>query len=275
MSLTHTPAHTHEYPDRFVNEATGWGYSVRQDTEADDPRDDLPNVMALWAYSEPRNGSSVAGIPPEDNVAIDAFARYWDQYDADTSLALTQRYLAAFHPEKKISVAIKTIRGYSQSDWLDVVCAVEDGYGSPESHIDEFRQWAFGDVWAVIPDGKPGISNIYADSVEEALSYFRENFEDHAPTPTCDRHGGPWGSDETCQRCTDINGDPCMTPLITEGHWDNDLPAAMAECMTGREDPKTDRAIAWLKRHESSDEVWTAINELFDRIEQLAADNEK
>lgn len=31
--------------------------------------------------------------------------------------------------------------------------------------------------------------------------------EDAAPT-TCGRHGGPWGEDSTCERCTDEDGNP-------------------------------------------------------------------
>lgn len=31
--------------------------------------------------------------------------------------------------------------------------------------------------------------------------------------PTCDRCGGPWGGDETCEQCCDDNGDPRPVPL--------------------------------------------------------------
>lgn len=31
---------------------------------------------------------------------------------------------------------------------------------------------------------------------------------DDEPIDDCDRHGGPWGSDETCADCTDESGEP-------------------------------------------------------------------
>lgn len=185
MPLTHLPSHTVDYPDRFEDDKTGLGYSVVPDAGAEDPRDDIDNEhAALWAYNEPRTGSSIAADKPEGNLAINAFARYYETCDEDPSLALTKRYLAAYHPDEKISVAIQTIRGNTQGEWLDVVCAVSEGFGTPESHINEFRMWAFGDVWIVIPDGKPGVAGIYADDAESALEYFRENYEqDTQPVP--------------------------------------------------------------------------------------------
>lgn len=137
MSLTHTPAYTTNHPERFENEETGCGYSVMHDNDAEDPRTWIDNEhVALWACREPRLAHSVGGDKPEGNIAIDAFARYYDLHDAETSLEMTRRYLATFRPEKKITVAISTIRGYAQGHWLDAVCAVADGYGIPESHID-------------------------------------------------------------------------------------------------------------------------------------------
>ncbi|QXN74020.1 hypothetical protein SEA_BLAB_94 [Microbacterium phage Blab] len=34
------------------------------------------------------------------------------------------------------------------------------------------------------------------------------------PVTTCERHGGEWGDDETCQRCTDIDGKARRAPLV-------------------------------------------------------------
>jgi hypothetical protein len=182
IALTHIPTHTQSYPDRFENEETSLGYSVLQDTSAEDPRSWIPDEhAALWACSEPRQGNSVAAEKPEGNIAIDAFSRFYDTFDAERSLAATRRWLKIYRPESSLQLAMQTIRGYSQSDWLDVVCAVENGYGKPEDHISEFRMWAYGDVWIVIPDGKPGISGIYADDAVAALAHFREHHEDPQP----------------------------------------------------------------------------------------------
>lgn len=175
MTLTHTPAHTMNHPDRFEHELTGRGYEVSHDDCAEDPRTwNETKDVALWAYREPSpSGSSVAGTRPEGNVAIDAFAHYYDTYDAQESLALTRRYLAAFHADAKITVETHTVHGYCQSEWLDLVVAVAEGHGTPAGHADTYRQWAFGDVWFVNPDRGQAVGGIYADSAEDAVAQFR------------------------------------------------------------------------------------------------------
>lgn len=179
MNLTHIPARTETHPDRFEDEDTGVGYAVIQDTDAEDPRNCIENEhAALWAYEQPRFGSSVAGDMPTGNVAITAFAHYYEYVNDTKALELTRRYLAVFHPEKKITVETHNIKGYSQSDWLDLIVATTEGYGTPESHANEFRMWAYGDVWTVIPDKGEAMSGIYADGAEEALTYFRAEHEE-------------------------------------------------------------------------------------------------
>lgn len=180
MSLAHTPAYTTSHPDRFEDEITGRGYEVLPDTDAEDPRSwNEPAHAALWAYNKPRvGGGSVAGVKPDGNVAVDAFAHYYER-DGDDEIALrmTRRYLAAFHPDAHLDVATSTIRGYSQGDWLDVVVAVADGYGSPASHADTFRQWAFGDVWFVSSDHGESMGGIFADDPAQAVAQFRAQHE--------------------------------------------------------------------------------------------------
>jgi hypothetical protein len=183
-TLTHTPAHTTSHPDRFENEGSGWGYSVLQDTDAEDPRTwNQVEDVALWAYREPTLSRSIAASKPAGNLVIDAFARFYEHFDAETALTATRRYLAIFHPGEKFAVRISTITGYAQGDWLEMVAAVREGHGSCEGHLENFRRWAFGDVWVVLPDGRPGIRGIYADDAEDALAYFRENFEDEGQSP--------------------------------------------------------------------------------------------
>lgn len=179
MTLTHQPAYTTNHPDRVEDDETGIGYSVLHDDTAEDPRKNFTaDAVGLWAYHEPHLSRSVAAKKPAGSIALDAFARFYDTHDAADSLELTRRYLAAFHPEERYSVVISTITGYSQGDWLDMVAAVREGHGEPATHLENFRRWAFGDVWIVIPDGKRGVSNIYADDPEDAVAYYRENFED-------------------------------------------------------------------------------------------------
>ncbi|MGW0881331.1 hypothetical protein [Streptomyces sp. NPDC002671] len=71
-----------------------------------------------------------------------------------------------------------------QGGWLDIFAAVLDDHGTPESHIDQVRMWAFGDAWTVVPDRGVGASGICADDAGAALAHFRENFEeDEASVP--------------------------------------------------------------------------------------------
>lgn len=182
MTFTHIPAHTTYHHDRFVDEATGLGYEVSQDTCAEDPRNwTLDSEVALWAYSESRSAR------PTGNLAIDAFARYYEETGCgEKALGLTRRYLAAFHADSKILIDTATIHGYAQSDWMDVVCASTEGFGSPEGHISEYRQWAFGDVWVVVPDKGAPMGGIYADDAEAALKFFLEDYDPNQDPATAD-----------------------------------------------------------------------------------------
>lgn len=188
MSLMHTPAHTVDYPDRFTDEETGREYTVRQDVNVEDPREGVdPEYAALWAYRQPRLHSSVVAIKPEGNEVIDAFEHFFEELDDDVALESTLRWIRVFRPDlgDRYQLETRTIRGYSQGDWLDVIAVVDRDHGTPESHLTQLRQWAFGDVWAVIPDG-PGsaVGGIYADDAESAVTHFRENFEDEVTAVT-------------------------------------------------------------------------------------------
>ena len=46
----------------------------------------------------------------------------------------------------------------------------------------------------------------YAELAHWAVTLY--GLEDPRPNPTCDRHGGAWGEDETCEQCTDEEGVP-------------------------------------------------------------------
>lgn len=181
MTLIHSPARTTFHPDRFTDDETGIEYSVFADVDAEDPRTNMPSEhAALWVFREPPTSRSVASKKPEGNLAIDAFAHYWARFDADKALRLTLRFLALYHPNSELRVSVSNIRGDSQGDWLNVVCAVTPGYGTPWGLMNEFRMWAFGDVWTVIPDGGSGISGIYAESQEAAVEHFIASYSDSA-----------------------------------------------------------------------------------------------
>lgn len=175
MGFTHTPAFSITIADRVTDDSIGRSFRAAQDEFAEDPRNWIDDEhVALYVFNAPR-GDRDSDVP--ENIAIQAFARFYEIFDDQQSLQATKRWLAIFYPELKIDLEMRTIRGYSQSDWLDVVCASEEGYGSADDHIDEYRMWAFGDVWTVTPeeDGDP-LSGIYADDVEEAVKQYLEQF---------------------------------------------------------------------------------------------------
>lgn len=183
MTLKHTPAYTTDHPDSFEHEETGRTYSVIHDHDAEDPRTFIEDSkVALWAYREPVLSRSVAADRP-DNWIIDAFARFYEQFTDEASLEATRRWLRIFHPEETAITDVGTfsLRGYSQSDWLDVIVVAEKGYGSAEGHAQEFRNWAFGDIWIVVPDQDgESLAGIHAEDSEEALQHY---LEQHPPRP--------------------------------------------------------------------------------------------
>lgn len=184
MSMTHTPAHSTCHPDHFEDETTGLGYDVYQDTYAEDPRSWIGDdkKVAVYVFNGPRNDKD-AEVP--DNIAAQAFARFYELWDEAKSLAVTRRWLAIFR-EEKYDLAVSTIRGYSQGDWAEVFAAsVIDGapentdgtpgYGTAQDHIDQYSSWRWGDVWTVSPDEGDSLSGIYADDAEKALKLYLKN----------------------------------------------------------------------------------------------------
>jgi len=169
--FTHTPAHSHCVPDTFEIDGVEVIYEVRQDLDAEDPRTWIEDAhAAVYTYSGPHGHRDE--IP--DNPVAEAFAHFYKIFDDQKALAATKRWLALFHPEieKAVDLEIATVRGYSQSDWRDVFAVVSEGYGTAADHIDEFRMWAFGDVWTVEAIPGDSLSGIYADDAEEAFEQF-------------------------------------------------------------------------------------------------------
>lgn len=190
MNLKYTPAHSVAHPDRFEDETTGLGYDVFQDLYAEDLRTWIDDEkVAVYVFSAPPHHNKDDEVP--NNIAAQAFARFYERWGEEESLEATRRWLAIFR-EEKYDLAVKTIRGYVQGDWADVFAASiidladgTPGYGTAESHIDEYAMWRRGDVWTVSPDDGESLSNIYAGSPEEALEYYLEVYPPVTPdSPT-------------------------------------------------------------------------------------------
>lgn len=173
-NFTHNPAGSIYTPDTFEDPRIDVVYEVTQDTDAEDPRTWISDKhAAVYTYCGPHGDRDE--VP--DNQIAKAFAHFYRDFDGATALAATKRWLKIFHPEidEIVDLEIATVRGYSQGDWLEVFAVVTDGYGTAESHIDQFRQWAFGNVWTVSACPGESLSGIYADDAEEALQRFLED----------------------------------------------------------------------------------------------------
>lgn len=253
MPLTCTPAHTTHHPDRFEDETTGLGYDVSQDGSPEDPRSWVnPEHSALWVYNEPMLNHSSGTDKPSGNVAIDLFAKFYQEYDAPTALKITRDELALNHSELKLSIDIATLRGYSQSDWMDAVCATAEGYGTPASVMEVYRMWAYGDVWTVIPDDGDSLSGIYASSAEEALKLYREEYEetDSAPAaPVVEKTSPP---------------SALAVPIAKE------LVDAACLQMLARAEDGAHETITWLHTHAVDERVTRAFLRLFDDLREAA-----
>lgn len=180
-TFTHTPAHSTCYPDHFEDETDNIGYDVYPDPDAEDPRTWTEDEHAcVYVFNSEWYGREADRKVPE-NIAAQAFARFYGVFGAGSfgdhlAKDVTRRWLSIFHPEKQIDVMVETV-SLDQSSWRSCFAAVEDGYGAPQDHIDEFIQWARGDVWVVDPDNDNALGGIYAETAEDALAYYRKMYE--------------------------------------------------------------------------------------------------
>jgi len=179
MLLTHIPAHTKKYNDIFINPKTGEKFEVYPDYDAEDPRkfwDD--HSTAIYVYNT--NNNDNPDEKPPNNYIAEAFARFRQIFDKD-SVDIIDRWLKIFHPAEKSQYKCATIHGYSQSEWIEVFVVIADGCGNPDSYLQEFRMWYYGDVWVVIPDtdnkdyAESALGEIYAYTPEEALGQYLKN----------------------------------------------------------------------------------------------------
>lgn len=179
MKITTLPAQQQITKTNIELEVTPSGpslfFEVYQDTDAEDPRRNIEDEhAAAYIFKSGPRGSEDTGSEIPDNIAVRAFARYRETLENYDALALTRRYMAVFHPEKTYQLGVRSLIGYSQSDWWNVFFAIEDGYGSIDDHAQELAQWLRGDVWVVAPEGAEALGGIYADNEEAAVRLFIE-----------------------------------------------------------------------------------------------------
>ena len=178
---------THVYDDTAD---TPTRYVVWQDTDTESPAtwDDDNTVMVYNTSPRSRRDKATCELS-------EVFERAYDTQDADKALDITRRYARVclgWTPERAGNTIVTySARGYSQGDWWDILAITYEGEYA-ESLAEEWEQWARGDVYCVMaeygsecdegvmhwdPVNDQGINSypiggIYADSAEEAVSYY-------------------------------------------------------------------------------------------------------
>ena len=151
---------------------------VTQDSDSDSP---LCWGWDVDAYVH-RSGYSMTLADCEgsgDPIAY-AFAYYVDNArrgdDEDNLLARAMRYARTFYADNRAAKLVG-LQGYSQSDWAEIVFIGPDAE-TVNFIAENYGQYFRGDVWSVDSDND-GMGGIYADSAEEAATYYLENYYEY------------------------------------------------------------------------------------------------
>ena len=147
---------------------------VTQDSDSDSP---LEWVSDVEAYVH-RSGYSMS-LPDCDNgrdVMARAFAEYVHSArrgeDEDDLLTRAMRYARTFYGDTRVAKLVG-LQGYSQSHWAEIVFIGPDAE-TVNFIAENYGQYFRGDVWSVASDND-AIGGIYADSAEDAATYYLEN----------------------------------------------------------------------------------------------------
>lgn len=160
---------------------TGRSYTVDVDTDADDPRGWIEDAhCAVYIYRACNMRAGSARTVP-DNPACEAFDFFYNDkdYEDGEALDMTRRYMNLFYPRIGYDMDVLTLTGYSQSDWWEVFAVTKEGYGKARDAAEQVGKWLRGDVYQVgCIDTGEAIGGIYADSAEDAVAHYIEEYED-------------------------------------------------------------------------------------------------
>ena len=148
---------------------------VTQDSDSDSPLEWGHDVVAYVH----RSGYSMTLPDCEgsgDPIAY-AFAYYVDNArrgeDEDNLLARAMRYARTFYGDTHVAKLVR-LSGYSQGDWAEIVFIGPDAE-TVDFIAANYAMYFRGDIWSVDSDND-GIGSIYADTAEEAATYYLENY---------------------------------------------------------------------------------------------------
>ena len=156
-------------------------YRAEPDTDATDPREDWGSDGQVDLYVV-RDWSSPFRIVTNAPGPTQLWERLLDYgMSLEKAVAGVQRRFPRYF------IALETVRGYSQSDWWDVLIVAKCDESDARTEFDRFAHYLRGDVWTVEEietevcslgheheDVVLSLSGIYADSEEQAIDYFKE-----------------------------------------------------------------------------------------------------
>ncbi|MDP9903163.1 hypothetical protein [Arthrobacter bambusae] len=106
----------------------------------------------------------------------------------------------------------------------------------------------------LVDDGGPEAIVVQIDTGEKT-GRLRVNLNDGPPV---------WDGDP------EQDEQPGRYHYLDPDNWSNALPKAIADCLCDRQEPEGSATATWLRKHENDDQVWSAINRLFDELQDLA-----
>lgn len=141
---------------------------VTHDTDSDSPLEWGHDVVAYVH----RSGYHMT--LPDCDSGRDVLARAFAEYvyrgePTDKAIGRAMRYARTFYDDNR-AAALFTVRGYSKSDWADILF-IGDDEDTITFIAQCYDQYFRGDVWSVASDND-AIGGIYADTAEEAASIY-------------------------------------------------------------------------------------------------------
>lgn len=165
--MEHVPSRYVYEPDRFKDE-TG-EYVVIQDQDAEDPRqyweDEGIIITAINAcrWTAPEQFGDTL---PEQLASL-----VWEETGDAEDVVSVINALPGYR------AYTETLRGYSQSDWQDILVIVTEPACNAKAGVlvDMYRQWLYGDVYTVFGPDDDALGGIYAEDMEEAINAYKES----------------------------------------------------------------------------------------------------
>ena len=162
-------AHTIQMPDEW--EHNGHTYQVTQDIDAECPTewDDTLEMLSFSRYSR----TTIPSYAPSDSAEWDVLDIMHNQFSHESDLT-TEAWENAC---KACGIDNPNVRIDRVGSDRELVAIIAEPDTDIESFVSNYNQWADGYVW-IVSDTTTGdsLAGIYADSEEDAIKYYTENF---------------------------------------------------------------------------------------------------